>query len=405
MIGRRQLPVHSPIRVGTLARAAIASRRSAERERRAAATALAGRFAASRVVLTDCGTSALALALAATAGCGGTVAFPAYACINLAAAAILAGVRVRLYDVDPATLSPDLDSVRRTLDRGVDTVVVAHLHGYPADVPGVAALAAARGIPVIEDAAQGAGGSLYGTRLGGFGALTVLSFGRGKGMTAGNGGALLAVDQDWAAKVAAAGAASGTAARGWRDLAAATAQWALGRPGLYAVPAAIPALRLGEMVYHPAQEPRPMSDAAAVLLRQALRDDPPEVARRYRTATALLEAIRPARDLAPARPIAGGECGYLRLAVADRDGRLRAQAQLGIAPGYPRTLVEQHELRPLLLPDETEHPGAAELRRTLITLPTHRFVTPGDVRRIGERACASGAPAAVPIVRQEGAHA
>ena len=43
--------------------------------------------------------------------------------------------------VDPATLSADLDSVARVLDRGANTVVVAHLYGYPADLPAVRALA------------------------------------------------------------------------------------------------------------------------------------------------------------------------------------------------------------------------------------------------------------------------
>ncbi|MDQ3520445.1 MAG: DegT/DnrJ/EryC1/StrS family aminotransferase, partial [Gemmatimonadota bacterium] len=76
---------------------------------------LTERFGAQAVALTDSGTSALVLALRLAAGAGGTVAFPGYACIDLAAAARFAGVRVRLYDVDPASLSPDLDSVRRTL--------------------------------------------------------------------------------------------------------------------------------------------------------------------------------------------------------------------------------------------------------------------------------------------------
>ena len=69
--------------------------------------ALRARYAATDVVLTDSGTSALILALQALVPAGGTVAYPAYACIDLTAAALGAGMRVRLYDLDPATLSPD----------------------------------------------------------------------------------------------------------------------------------------------------------------------------------------------------------------------------------------------------------------------------------------------------------
>ena len=59
---------------------------------------------------------------------------------------------MRLYDVDPVTLSADLDSVSRVLAAGASAIVVSHLFGYPADVPAVAALAAAHGAAVIEDA-------------------------------------------------------------------------------------------------------------------------------------------------------------------------------------------------------------------------------------------------------------
>ena len=113
-------------------------------------------FGASDVALVDSGTSALALALRASTPAGGVVALPAYACVDIGAAAIFAQLRVRLYDIDPVTLSPDLASVSRVLEAGVDSIVVAHLYGYPANVPGVAALAASHGVRVIEDAAQGA---------------------------------------------------------------------------------------------------------------------------------------------------------------------------------------------------------------------------------------------------------
>ena len=82
----------------------------------------------------------------------------------------------------PNTLSADLDSVARVLDAGVDTIVVSHLYGYPADVPGVSRLAAAHGARVIEDAAQGAWGSLLGRRLGALrSALACSASGGGRG--------------------------------------------------------------------------------------------------------------------------------------------------------------------------------------------------------------------------------
>src|SRR5581483_3487125 len=267
MIGRRQLAVASPVSLGALLRAALDSVLHASRAEATAASLLRERYQPAAALLTDSGTSALVTALRVAVPRGGTVGFPGYACVDLAAAARYAGVRVRLYDIDPHSLSADLDSVKRMMQRGVDAIVVAHLFGYAADVPAVRDLASTYGVAVIEDAAQGAGGTLAGRRLGSFGDLSVLSFGRGKGLCAGGGGALLAADATWAGalndvELEARGG-------GWGSLASTGAQWVLGRPSVYAIPSMVPWLHLGEMVYHPASEPRALSRTSSALLESA----------------------------------------------------------------------------------------------------------------------------------------
>lgn len=374
--------MYSPIRASALASALISAWKNGEANQEFLATHLTQAFSARRVLLTDSGTSALVLALRILVGRGGTVAFPGYACVDLAAAARYAGVRVRLYDIDPATLSPDLDSVSRVLKHGVAAVVVAHAYGFPADVPGVAELALAHGASVIEDAAQAAGGALRGRPLGSFGALTVLSFGRGKGITGGSGGALLAITPGLAERLESIERA-GPIRAGWRDVTVATAQWALGRPVLYFIPSAIPGLRLGEMVFHPAHEPRAISSAAAALVRASLPAAEQEVAARRQNAAALMAEVVNGNGLAAIQPVSGGMSGYLRFPV--RDLRYRAEApRLGILRGYPRTLAEQPELRPSLYPNDTPPVGATELRRSLFTLPVHSLVTRRDVSELAK---------------------
>jgi dTDP-4-amino-4,6-dideoxygalactose transaminase len=187
---RRQPPVLSPVSSRALVDGVAAAIGLDSNAHEGVSEDLRKRYRCHDALLTDSGTSALILALRRIAP-QGIVALPAYGCIDLTTAALGAGVRVRLYDIDPVTLSPDLDSVRAALRRGVDAIVVTHLYGYPADMFGVASLAAEAGVPVIEDAAQGAGGTLRGSLLGSIGDVSVLSFGRGKGMTGGSGGALL----------------------------------------------------------------------------------------------------------------------------------------------------------------------------------------------------------------------
>jgi dTDP-4-amino-4,6-dideoxygalactose transaminase len=320
----------------------------------------------------------LVLALRLAVGQGGTVALPGFGCVDLASAVRFAGVKVRLYDIDPATMSPDLDSLEDALGRGVQAVVVAHYYGYPADIPGVRALARAYGVPLIEDAAQAAGGTLRGLRLGALGDICILSFGRGKGLFGGRGGALLGFAPEFTPGVASH--SPSLPRRGAGDLAVATAQWLLGRPGIYALPASIPWLHLGEMIYHPAHEPAALSPVAATLVHASLAAEASDRATRRRNAAALHAVTEGGGgQIAAIRPIPGAEPGFLRFAVLDRSGARDAAPRLGVMRGYPRTLHEQPELREYLAAGEPPTPGAAELRATLFTLPVHLKVTDRDL--------------------------
>lgn len=377
---RRQLPVSSPVTLPGLLRglggavgADVGSLVASE---------LRSRFGVVAVTLCDSGTSALVLAIRAAVPRGGTVAFPSYGCVDLAAAALFSGVQVRLYDLDPTTLAADLESLERTLQRGVDAVVAVHLYGYPADVPAMKTLAHAYGAALIEDAAQGAASRIHGQAVGALGDLSILSFGRGKGTTGGRGGAVLAADAEWSDRLEPhLGTVKRTGPSGWGDLTRTAAHWLLGRPSLYALPAAIPGLRLGEMVYHAAHEPAPMSRAASSLVRSALRLEAREVASRRRNAAFLEQAAAGASGITPIRPLPGSFAGYLRFAVLDSGRRLPAPA-LGVARGYPRASFDQPELRPQLHADESEPLGGRHLRDSLFTLPVHGLVTTSDLARL-----------------------
>ncbi len=378
----REPPVYSDVAPRALISGASALFRNSESMRDIVEAALLRRYDANEVLLTQSGTAALIVALRAFAGRGGVVALPGYGCIDITAAAVRAGVRVRLYDLDPATLSPDLDSVKRVIQRGVDAIVVAHLYGYPADVAGVQELASRAGIRVIEDAAQSAGGTLCGTRLGALADVSILSFGRGKGTTAGSGGALVLRNRADSESIRQNGLELRPGSRGGRELTALAAQWILARPLLYRIPAAIPALKLGEMVYHPAEEPSGMSVAAAAMLPAALAMEDAVVKARRARAINILSSVGEGRRLIPVRAVAGGESGYLRLPLLDRTGDVRPRESLGAIRGYPMTLDQHEQLRPILLSSETSGAGSVMLRDRLFTVPTHSRVRDVDVARL-----------------------
>lgn len=375
-------PVYSPVAPRSLI-GAVATAFGGRRVSRDNATeALRSRYGASEVLLTDSGTSALILALRALVSPGGTIAYPGYSCIDLTTAALGAGMRVRLYDLDPQTLSPDLESLSKAIERGVDAIVVAHLYGYPADVVAVGELARQHGIPVIEDSAQGAGGELRGVRVGGLGDISILSFGRGKGATTGSGGAVLVRTPKLGTWVQQMRNELANAGRGGRELGTLAAQWLLSHPLLYRLPASVPALRLGEMVYHAPKEPRAMPTVAAGMLGAVLRRDDREIETRRAHANDLLSRIDGSGRIVPIRPVAGGRSGFLRLAVTDATGHLAVNPPLGVLRGYPLTLEQHEQLKPMLAAGEKAGKGSILLRDRLFTLPTHSRVGCRDRDRL-----------------------
>jgi dTDP-4-amino-4,6-dideoxygalactose transaminase len=381
---RRQLPAYSPLPLRAVlagAGGALAGRGDAPRPVEAL---LAHQFGADAVLLTDSGTGALALAIRSCLDTapGSAVAIPAYGCYDLATAADGAGSPVVVYDVDPATLAPDLDSLRRAVGRGARAVVLVHLYGVPVDPEPVRAATAGSGAWLIEDAAQGTGATLRGRPLGSFGDLTVLSFGRGKGNTGGRGGALLSPAAAGVDLVARARGRVQGGARGVREVVQLGAQWLLGRPSLYVLPASLPFLQLGETVYHRPAAVRALSAVAAKALEVTWPLREREATTRRAHAARLL--ARGANGLAPVAVPSGAEAGYLRLpfmasAAARAEAATSRARALGIMPGYPAALSDLPGFGDRVLNLNESLPGARLLAERLVTLPVHSLLSERDL--------------------------
>jgi dTDP-4-amino-4,6-dideoxygalactose transaminase len=352
---------------------------------------IARRFGPGQVTLWRSGTSALEVALRMARETLGdpsaSLVLPAYSCFDVATAAVAAALPIRFYDQDPGTLAPDMDALLRAMREGGRIVVAAPLFGFPVPWNELRDTAAAHGALLVEDAAQAAGSLWQGKPVGGFGDLTVLSFGRGKGWTGGGGGAVIVRDP----RVLHGGAGEGWVRRSGGSAAAlvgSVVQWAFGRPGFYGIPARIPALGLGETHYREPRTPVGIPVFSAALAAATAGQSERERDVREGSARSLIEAID-ALGLDPhltmVRAVSGARPGYLRLPVllrrAHRLPRAEARA-LGVARGYPRPLPELGPLVRLRAGGFGAYPGARRLARELVTLPTHRFITPSVQARI-----------------------
>jgi dTDP-4-amino-4,6-dideoxygalactose transaminase len=134
------------------------------------------------------GTDAITIALRALGvKPGDEVICPSFTFYASAEAIVNAGARPVFCDIDADTLCMTAETVRPHLSERTGAILAVHLCGNVAPVPELRAL----GVPVLEDAAQAAGGSLDGVKAGALGDAATFSFFPSKNLPClGDGGAI-----------------------------------------------------------------------------------------------------------------------------------------------------------------------------------------------------------------------
>jgi dTDP-4-amino-4,6-dideoxygalactose transaminase len=348
------------------------------------------KFAASDVFLVSSGKAALTVILKALAASSGRrrVIVPAYTCFSVPSAIIRAGLEVVLCDVDPETLDFNFAELEGLLDDEVLCVVPTHLFGRPADVDRVKRFCEGKGIVVVEDVAQAMGGQSGGRLLGTLGDVAFFSLGRGKNLTCGTGGIILARSISVAERIKAEYAVLPEAPRGevvrnWLEM---VMMRCFIHPLLYWLPTGLPFLRLGETTFYTDFSMYRMDEVRAHQLQGWERRLALANQERATRAGWLIDGLDLHRS--GIQPITGKEAVYLRLPVMVRDRetkeavcRQSREVGAGLSPNYPATIQEIPELASRLAGRKC--PGAQEVVDRLVTLPTHQFVTEADRLKIG----------------------
>ena len=154
-------------------------------------------------VAVNSGTSALHLALlAAGIGAEDEVVTVPMTFVATVAAILYAGATPRFVDVEPDTLTMDAAALEGAITPRTKAIIPVHLHGRMAEMDRILEIARARGLIVIEDAAQAHGAEYGGRRAGSLGDLGCFSFYPGKNLGAcGEGGAIVTDSADMAQKM------------------------------------------------------------------------------------------------------------------------------------------------------------------------------------------------------------
>ncbi|MDR7275578.1 DegT/DnrJ/EryC1/StrS family aminotransferase [Catenuloplanes atrovinosus] len=153
-------------------------------------------------VATSSGTASLHASLAAVGvGPGDEVIIPAYTFSASAFAAMHQGATPVFCDVDPLTYNLDPNLIEPLIGPRTRAIMAVHIHGQPADMDEINAVAARHGVPVVEDNSQAHGVRYRGRMTGSLGQAAGASINWSKNLGVGEGG-LFTTDDDEGALVA-----------------------------------------------------------------------------------------------------------------------------------------------------------------------------------------------------------
>jgi len=104
-------------------------------------------------------------------------------------------------DLDPHTYNVTAQSVARCVTRKTRAIIAVHLAGNACELEMLSREAAEKGIPFVEDCAQAHGARYRGKSVGTFGTIGCFSFNEFKHISCGDGGVVVASDDDIAKKL------------------------------------------------------------------------------------------------------------------------------------------------------------------------------------------------------------
>lgn len=273
-------------------------------------------------------------------------------------ACLSAGLRVRFADIEESDFGLSVKAAEHAIRDDVRCLLPVHLYGQTADITTLAALAADKGLDLVEDSAQ-AFLARQGDRHAGTRGMGCFSLYATKNLTAGEGG-LIATDDDDRA----------TWLRTYRN------------QGM-----------VERYVYEALGENLRMTDLQAAVALPQLQDYEAKVESRRSNAESLRSGLEDIRCLTLPSELPGRHHVWHQFTVLvsedspiSRDDLAHRLEALGIGTGiyYPRLLSEYPHIGRSARVDNGVTPVAARIARTCLSLPVHPALTEDDIQRITE---------------------
>ncbi|HSM05495.1 MAG TPA: DegT/DnrJ/EryC1/StrS family aminotransferase [Longimicrobiales bacterium] len=317
---------------------------------------LASALKVPEVVVVSNGTTAIHLAfLALDIRPGDEVIVPGFCFLAAANVALHMGAVPVFAEVDEASWCLDPTDVERRITPRTRAIVPVHTYGNVCDMSALSAVADARDVPVVEDAAEALGSSHRGRPAGTTGLMGTFSFQATKTITTGEGGAVATADPALAERM-----------RLYRSHGMSTTRYMHDVPGhnfrLTNLQAALGCAQLEELDRIEAERRR--------------------VHRRYLEGLSGRDGVRPQGFDPEVDPVLWAFAVRLDedLFPQGRDGVMRELARHGIEtrPGfYPASAMDIYSVGPL--------PVSEAVGRSVLVLPTFPTLTDAEIDRVCHR--------------------
>ncbi|MEW8027527.1 MAG: DegT/DnrJ/EryC1/StrS family aminotransferase [Candidatus Thiodiazotropha sp.] len=308
------------------------------------------------------------------------VIIPAYTCYSVASSVLNAGLKIRLCDIDPNTLSYNLDQLVKMPFDNVLCIITANLYGIPNQLNELESIANSSGVYLVDDAAQSFDSKSSGRDVGTFGTAGLYSFDKGKNITSIEGGVIGTNNIELSEIIASQydNLPTSSLKESLLTTIKVIAYYLFLNPFLYWLPASLPFLNLGKTRYEDVISIKKYSRNLAPLALSQLKRSINIAKKRvenglwYKSHITESEIHKKIKELDDAKPV------YLRYPVRITDELLREKLindakRYGITISYPNSINRLKEIEGFIVnPGRFE--GAEQISEQLITLPTHVYI-------------------------------
>ena len=332
------------------------------------------------VFLLSSGKSALAIILKSLNNIDDrrNVIIPAYTCFSVPSAILEADLNVILCDINADTFDFDIDLLKKKIDKNTLCVISSNLFGVPSNVDELSRLCKDEGVYLIEDAAQAMGGEFNGKKIGTIGDVGFFSLGRGKNISAGNGGIILS-NSDRISNALQKQYSMLEYPAFFENISIFLKQFLVAiliRPSLYWLPSGLPFLQLGSTFFYKTFPIKKLSGLQAGFLRGWEND------------------LEKSNNMRMENTKYFNKCSdetfsCLRYPVVLKNKNLREKIYnvskekgLGLSKMYPSSINNIDEIKPSFKGED--YPVASNLVNCLIALPTHQWLTVKDRQNIND---------------------